>query len=190
LRLAVKGIWCKDMAEIKTHIFLEFMQSLEEMEAKREVDRNTSIEKINELVSLFGESEHLWSKDKKTPIDIAFVMYLASRNSRMILEKMGDRFGEPKLANPKVAVDSARIIPALLDLYVNLVSAEKQAPSVNFILPTRMLHSIYSLRKIASEIDMLPSIAEELKDIPRETIRKEFSDLDVRIWGMTAYEFY
>lgn len=181
---------CTDMGEIKIPVFLEFMQLLEEMETKGEVDRNAAIGKINELADIFGESERFWSKDEKTPIDIAFVMYLASRNSRMILEKMRDRFGEPKLANPKVATDSIRIIPALLDIHINVTNAEKQAPQVGFILPAKMIRTISSLRKIAFETNMLPSIAEELKGTPHKTVEKGFSDFDARIWGMIAYDLY
>lgn len=102
--------------EEKGH-FAILSEQLQKMERVDEVDISV-VDTLNKMIEDCRLRERFWIENEGKPVDLAFLLYHASRNSRIILEKMKQRFFEAKEKheNPRVIGDSLVIMPFLSEL--------------------------------------------------------------------------
>lgn len=148
------------------------IQLLESMEETQVVDLSiTGI--IDNLISDCSSTELYWMKSD-IPIETSFLMYHSSRNSRIILEKMKQRFIESveKHENPAVIGDSLQVAPMLSELHqaVSFLKERKMAPEMYSLLSKRLK----ALRSVASDVSMLPSAEEELRSVDKKKLKRRF----------------
>lgn len=175
-----------------SNIFLlvsEIMSSLKRMEECKKIDPSI-LKQINSLSKDLYAQERIWLSRTDIPVKTAFTLYLAARNSRMIMEKLNEKIenAERLKQNPHVIHDVKRVIPSILEIYVNLMKANEQLPSIGFTIHKRIFDLIKSLRDLAGMYGILPTFEEDTKGIDKKTIREEFTRWDQRIWMKTVYE--
>jgi hypothetical protein len=132
------------------------------------------VDVINNLIKTCTNSEEFWMKNEDVPVEYAFLLFHASRNIRLIFEKMKERFicAEKKHENPQVVTDSLRIFPLLNSLCYTVFSLRKiRLNSKSILMVSQRLRL---LRKMALETSMFPSPEEELKELDRAQLRKRF----------------
>jgi len=173
--------------------FDDFFDDLEEMEERGTITSDFVV-KLDKLGSSFEDFESYWIKEGDAPIQAAFVMYLASRNCRMVLEKIRARLkhvvsSNNKQDNPNAIIDTIKVAPLIFEIYIKLVRARKQTPDIDFLNQKEILALVRSLREAAKSANALPSVDEELKGIDRSIVQQEIVDLDARINMMTMYEY-
>jgi len=158
----------------KESIFNNLFQQLEKMEESREVD----ISVINTLDNLIGtckKIEQSWIENEEIPIESSFLLYHASRNSRLVLEKMKHRFikASETHENPKIVNDSMLVAPILGGLCDLMFSLTKRAitPEIHLFVSKRL----GLLRNTASNVSLLPSPEEEMKSVNRKKLKTRFS---------------
>jgi hypothetical protein len=166
--------------------FASLFKVLDAMERSRRVDVSI-LPKIEELLENCKEKERYWLKEGEVPVQTAFAMYNASRNIRMVLDKVKRRFelATEKHENPKVISDSRNVLYSIYDIYLKLDEAKESKRNVNFILASQIMQSVRSLRAIAKQVKMLPTIAEEIAEISNELVKREFTNFDAKVWATT-----
>lgn len=167
----------------------EIMDSFRRMEERKEVDQ-TIVKQLNLFSRELYAKEKLWVSRPDVPSGIAFTLYLASRNSKMIIEKLVAKIEKATelKQNPHVIHEAKHVIPLILDIYLNLEKAENRVPEVGFNLQKRIFDMVKSLRDLARKFNLLPTFEEETKGIDKKIIKEQFSRWDRRIWMKTAYE--
>ena len=134
---------------------------LEEMQASRKLD-DSAIPIIKQAVIDNKKREEYWIANKDIPTQTAFVMYHASRNTRIIMEKMLYRFEMAKQMqeNPKVVDDAMVVYPELQELcvFMDSLKAEKLTDSFLEFVKKR----VRNLRNTAERAKMLPTTEEEV----------------------------
>jgi hypothetical protein len=163
-------------------IFSSIFESLEQMYREKTIDYSI-LPYIDRLIEKFDEFEKFWITSQDVAIQTAFVMYLSARNSRMILQKMKEKFeiAKQEASNPKVVGDSRKVIFPIYGIYESLLAAQNSLPNVDFSLPSQLIEQIRILRVTAKNVGMLPTLKEEMAGINKKRLRREFSDLDVRL---------
>ena len=130
------------------------------------------------------KAEEFWIERKDIPVESAFLLYHSTRNSRLILEKMKDRFllAEEKKENPKVAEDSLFVFPYLNELCFLTSSLKEKnvTPKLKIVISQKL----EALRSVASTYSMLPSPEEEIKGLDRKEMRKCFLNLSQSLQAM------
>lgn len=118
--------------------------------------------------------EEFWVSNEEVSTKASFVLYHASRNSRIILEKMKKGFEEAlgEKENPTVAVHSLRILPDLNGICDLITSLKKDTISSNMV--TFIMNRVRGLRNIAREVNMLPSPEEEIQKVDKKMLKKHF----------------
>lgn len=144
------------------------------MEKSRKVDVSV-INTLDSLIESCEKIEQSWIENKEIPIKSSFLLYHASRNSRLVLEKMKERFitASEIYENPGIINDSMLVVPILNGLCDLIFSLTKRA-----ITPE--MHSFVSkrlrlLRNTASNVSLLPSPEEEIKGVDRRKLKRRFS---------------
>lgn len=149
---------------------------LGEMQASRIVDLS-SIELMKNAVEKSTEREEYWVSNKEIEPQTAFVLYHASRNTRIVLEKMRERFvhAAELHENPKVVDDAMIVFPELIELCGYIDSLQ------NIKITTELLEfvrrRIRNLRNTAQRVGMLPSIEEEMKAVDKKALAKELNSV-------------
>lgn len=145
---------------------------------------------LDKGVKIFSDHERFWSSQKNLPIQTAFLCFLASRNSRMILAKMKDKFEEaqPKKENPRIVWEASTLIPTIWEIYDKVTEVSATVPNVSPLKVSKFLELVNSLRQSARKVGMLPETKEELVEFDRKMIEKEFDKLDSRVGVMILYE--
>lgn len=161
-------------------VFAILLQQLEKMEEAQKVDISVA-DTLNDLIQKCKIDEQFWIKNEKMPIDASFLLYHCVRNSRLILEKMKQRFlsAYEKNENPHVIEDSIQVIPVLSEI-CEAISALKEkepiiSPEILSIISNRLKSLLKSLRTVAANASMLPSPEEELKGVDKRKIKRRFS---------------
>lgn len=165
----------KSMPE-KPNPFHAIYRKLNTMDEEKIVDLSI-LEEFQKLQAEFSEIEARCIKDQKLAIEDAFIIYHASRSSRMILEKISQRFkeAEKQHENPIIVDLSKNIFPHMNDLYNLITSACKRETPKNF--RSLILQRLKSLRDAAAASSMLPSITEEKRGISKIMLRKSFQNI-------------
>ena len=150
-------------------------KKLEDMQASRTLDE-TAIPIIKNAVDENMAKEQYWLSSEEMPTQTAFVMYHASRNTRIILEKMRERFirAVELHENPKVVDDAIAVFPELQELCVFTDSLEK-TPEITASLLEFVRKRVRSLRNTAEKAHMYPSIEEEMKKVDKNAFKEQLS---------------
>lgn len=158
----------------KGNSFTILVQRLETMEETKEVDISV-VEILDKLIEDCKESEKFWIKKGGIAIEKSFLLYHASRNSRLILEKMKERFvlAGKKHENPRIISDSLALVPLLSELCFILFSLRKRR--ITSELYGVVSQRVRLLRNAAYNVSMLPSPEEEMKGLDRTRLEKRFN---------------
>lgn len=155
---------------------------LDEMQTSRKVDLS-SLELMKAAIEKSATREEYWLSNKDITLQTAFVLYHAARNTRMVLEKMHQRFLHATEAheNPKVVDDAMIVFPELTELcgYIDSLQNVKITPELLEFVRRR----IRNLRNTAQRVQMLPSMEEEMKGVDKKDLAKEFNSVaeDLRL---------
>ncbi|MBC7112708.1 MAG: hypothetical protein H5T34_01580 [Candidatus Methanomethyliales bacterium] len=154
--------------------FVALIEKLERMEQLKVVDISV-LEILDDLIKDCKETELFWIENRNLPIDTSFLLYHSTRNSRLVLEKMRDRFitARKNKENPHIISDSIEIVPILSELYEATLSLRDRpiTPEVLSFISNRLR----LLRNIAHRVSMMPSPEEEIAKIDKEKFKKHFS---------------
>jgi hypothetical protein len=149
---------------------------LEDMWASGKINTDI-IENIRSATEECRDRERFWLSKADVSPQMAFVLYHAARNSRLILEKMQDRFVHaPELHdNPRVVDDALAVFPRLSEM-CDMVDSLK-----NVRVTTEMLgfvrRRVRSLRNIAQKASMLPTTKEEIEAVDRNELLEELGGI-------------
>ena len=154
--------------------FTVLIEKLEKMEQLQKVDVSV-VEILDELIKECKATEHFWIENENVPIDTSFLLYHSTRNSRLVLEKMKNRFimAAKKGENPHVIFDSIEIVPIVSELYEATLSLKERpiTPEVLSFISNRLK----LLRNVAYKVSMLPSPEEEIAEVDKAKVKKRFS---------------
>ena len=152
---------------------------LNKMENKGFID-TAFTSKIDTLDSEFTRMEQYWTAQKEVPVGSAFIFYSAMHNSKLVLNKMKQRFKNAHKTddNPGVACDSLLILPIISEVYQKTVQAAEEKQRLNPFLPHEMLKLVSTLRTTAKLVGLLPTLNEELKKVDKSQLRKTAVGLD------------
>lgn len=155
---------------------------LEEMQVLRKISP-ASIDIINAVIEECKNREEFWLSNVEIPPSTAFVLYHASRNIRIIFDKMHSRFIQASKhhANPKVVDDAAIIFPELFEMcsLLDSIKKSKVTPEMLGFIKKR----VRTLRNTAEKASMLPTVEEEVKSIDKNELAQQLEDLatDLRV---------
>jgi hypothetical protein len=155
---------------------------LEEMKASRKLNES-AIPTLQKAIAENKSREKYWLSNKEIPQQTAFVMYHASRNNRIILEKMHSRFigAAEKHENPRVVDDAMLVYPELQEMCIFMDTLKKAEISESLLEFVRK--RTRNLRNTAEQAQMFPSFAEEAEKVNKKELAKQFNDIaeDLRL---------
>lgn len=149
---------------------------IEEMQVSRKISP-AAISTIGAIVEECKDREKFWVSDTEIPPQVAFVLYHASRNARMIAEKMHSKFTQASELheNPKVVDETAVVFPELSEMCNLLDSLKKSAITSEMVGFLR--RRVRSLRNTAEKVSMLPTIQEEAEAVSKDELARELEEL-------------
>lgn len=154
--------------------FVILIEKLEKMEQLQKVDLSI-IEILDELIRNCKETENFWVESENLPVDTSFLLYHSTRNSRLVLERMKNRFisAVEKNENPHIISDAIQIAPLVIELCEMAFSLKKRpiTPEVLSFISNRLK----LLRNTAYKLSMMPSPEEEIAEIDKKKFKKRFS---------------
>jgi len=157
-------------------LFQSISSDLVDMEEKRKVDLKI-VPKLNSLAKEYLKTENFWLREDVN-VDTAFPAFHAARNSKIIVEKIIDRFEkQSKDDNPTIVSATEQLIPLLLEVFSRLKRVRETLPRIEFDVSRQLFEATRKLRNAATKVGMLPSLADELKDVDKETLKEEFENL-------------
>lgn len=129
---------------------------------------------FDDVIKNCSDTERFWSSNEKISNKASFTLYHATRNCRIILEKMRERFKEAvtRKENPVIAEYSLRILPDLNGMCDLITSLKGDTISSNMV--TFVMNRVRGLRNTAREVNMLPSPEEEIQKVDRKMLKKHF----------------
>ena len=155
---------------------------LGEMQTSRKVDLS-SLDLMKNAIAKSTEREQYWLSNRDIAPQSAFVLFHASRNSRMVLEKMRERFAHAleKHENPKVVDDAMIVFPELSEVCGYIDSL--QGVEITMDLLQFVRRKVRNLRNTAQKAEMWPSFEEETKTVSKAELAKELSSVaeDLRL---------
>lgn len=152
---------------------------LNRMENEGVVD-SSFILKIDALDLEFTKLGQHWIDQKEVSVGSAFIFYSATHNTKLVLNKMKERFKNAhKIGdNPSVACDSLLILPIISEVYHKTAQAAEEKQKLNPFRPNEMLKLVSALRTTAKLVGLLPTIDEEIKKIDKSELKKTATELD------------
>lgn len=161
------------MTKYPNSIFESAYNKLLNMEVERKVDLSI-LDEFNALQKNFMELETYWRKSEKVPIKQAFVLFHSMRNCRIILQKMRLRFevAKERQQNPQIVYSSQLVLPRINDLYNTIQPLKGREVTKEIVHLVRQ--RLRSLRDIAANTSMLPTLEEEIRGIPIPELKKKF----------------
>ncbi|MEX2705365.1 MAG: hypothetical protein Q6352_008910 [Candidatus Freyrarchaeum guaymaensis] len=158
----------------KGNDFKTLLEQLEQMNETQKVDISV-VKVLDSLIEDCRTNERFWIKNEKIPIETSFLLYHSTRNSRLILEKMKQRFilADEKEDNPHIVSDALQVVPVLNELY-EVISALKYL-EIKTELLSFLSSKLRQLRNVASIASMIPSPEEEIKEIDKKKLKRRFS---------------
>jgi len=159
---------------LSENTFEILFQKLQDMEESQKIDLSV-VDLINSLIENCKDDEKFWVKNEKIPLEVSFLLYHSTRNARLVLEKMKDRFlkAEEKHENPKIVSDSITVMPALATL-CNIIFSLK-GKTITPEIQSFVLKRLKALRSTADEANLLPSPEEEMKTVNRRKLKGRFN---------------
>ena len=156
----------------KTDACMLLSSKLEEMQVSRRLDPS-SLGIMQTAIGECDQKEKFWLSNKSISPQAAFVFYHATRNTRLILEKMHERFvhASELHENPKVVDDAMIVFPELSEMCNFMGSLQKAEIKPEMLEYVR--RRIRALRNTAQRVQMWPSIEEEMKAVNKDELAKE-----------------
>jgi len=156
--------------------------SLEVMQASRKIEAK-ALDIIGDVIKECENREAFWLSNSEVPHSTAFILYHASRNARIIFDKMLNRFtfAHERHENPSVVHDARLVFPSLYDI-CNILDSLKERQITSEMLQF-IRKRVRILRNTAEKASMLPTIEEEAKTIDKEKLTTELEELaaDLRV---------
>lgn len=173
--------------ETKVNPFIPIYDKLGIMEEKNTVNLDilADFDRLKDEFSAF-EKECIGKTQLST--EDAFLLFHASRSSRMILDKIEARFKEARERheNPVVVDLSKMVFPSLNDLY-NLIISTK-CSTLSGTQRESILQRLKILRDVAATTSMLPTINDEKKSVSKIELKKSFKDVADNLQAMLNEE--
>lgn len=146
------------------------------MQLSRKIN-TVAISTIGAVIEECESREKFWVSNTEIPPQVAFILYHASRNTRIIFEKMHDRFIQAieLHENPEVVDEATVVFPELAEM-CNLLDSLKKSeitPEMVDFLRRR----VRSLRNTAQKVSMLPTIQEEAEAVNKDELARELKEL-------------
>lgn len=151
----------------------ELTAQLQKMEESSIVDLAV-LKTLDELIDSCHSAESFWKDNKKVSIQDSFWIYHASRNVRIILEKMKKRFteAEEKHENPAVVHESIAVIPPLSEICASIFFLTERAPTKELV--NMLSEKVAYLRETAYINSLLPTPEEEMKELDKKRLQNRF----------------
>jgi len=157
---------------------------LEEMRVSRKIS-NTALSTIDAVVEECKSREKFWLSNMELSPQVAFVLYHASRNTRIIFGKMHSRFihATQLHENPKVVNDAAIVFPELSEMCSLLDSLRERARKITPEMVQFIRRRVKTLRNTAQKASMLPTVKEEVESVDKAELTRELEELaaDLRV---------
>lgn len=169
----------------KTSLLEALSNELQEMEKVGKVNLAV-VNTIDKLVEACYSTESFWRDNEKIPIQSSFMLYHASRNVRIVLQKMKQRFieAEEKHENPTVVHESLAVIPSLGELCATLSSLTKQTLTKDMV--GIISQRVGYLRDTAFVNSLLPEPEEEMKELDKNRLKKRFGEFANTLQAMSV----
>lgn len=170
----------KHMTRQSIFSYINSMRSdLNKMETGGYVDSSFTM-KIDKLDSEFTRMKQYWVDQKWVPVRSAFMFYMAMHNAKLILGKMKERFekADKNRDNPAIACDSRLVMPIISEVYQKTARATEEKEKLSPFLPNEMLKLVSMLRTTARLVNLLPTLAEEVKKTDKDQLREAAVELD------------
>lgn len=157
----------------KSNLLGELSEQLQKMEKAGKVDVSI-VNTLDKLIDVCQSTENFWRDDEKVTIQSSFLLYHASRNARIIIKKMKQRFieAEEKHENPAVLHESLAIIPSLSELCATVSSLTTQTLTNELV--NIVSEKLEYLRDIAFVHSLLPTPEEEMEELDKNRLKKRF----------------
>ncbi len=156
--------------------------SLEAMQASHKIEAK-ALNTIGDIITECKNREAYWLSNSEVPPLAAFVLYHASRNARIIFDKMLNRFtfAHERHENPSVVHDARLVFPSLCDI-CNILDSLKERQITSEMLQF-IKKRVRILRNTAEKASMLPTIEEEVKTVNKKELTTELEELaaDLRV---------
>ena len=168
------------MSTKSVYSYINDMRSdLNKMEAKGSVDRSF-VTKIDVLDLELAKMKKYWADQKSISIGSAFMFYSAMHNGELVLSKMKDRFNKAHEVddNPSIACDSLLVMPIISEVFQKAARAAEEKERLNPFLPTEMLKLVSTLRTTARQVNLLPTLDEEVKRTDKNLLKETAMELD------------
>jgi hypothetical protein len=152
---------------------------LNKMETRGTIDRSF-VTKINALDLELARLKKYWADQKIVSVGSAFIFYSAMHNTELVLSKMRDRFNAANRSrdNPGIACDSLLVMPIISEVFQKTVRAAEEKEKLSPFLPTEMLRLVTTLRTTAKQVNLLPTIDEEIRRIDKNLLKQTAMELD------------
>lgn len=166
----------------KTNTCAILSLKLEEMQVSRKLDES-AIPVIKQAIINNKEREDFWLSNKEISPQAAFVLYHASRNTRVIMEKILARFltAAELHQNPHVVDDAMLVYPELNEMcsFMDSLKTAKLTDSLLGFVRTRAR----ILRGTAEKAKMFPTTEEEMAKVNKTDLAKEIGAIakDLRL---------
>jgi hypothetical protein len=169
----------------KKSILEALSDELQEMERVEKVNLAV-VNTLNKLIDACYSTEGFWRDNQKIPIQSSFMLFHASRNVRIVLQKMKQRFveAEGKHENPTVVHESLAVIPSLSELCATILSLTKQTPTKDIV--DIISQKIGYLRDVAFANSLLPTPEEEMQELDKNRLKKRFTEFANTLQAMSV----
>ena len=151
------------------------IDKFERMEIDGVIDSSAILELQNAIDNCL-KNEEFWIKSENHISD-SFLMYHATRNNRLIAEKIKERlhFAKNKGDNPKIALDALKILPSMAEIFnlISFMENKKLSQSVVDYISSQSR----VLREKAEVVSLLPSIKDESASLDKRKVRSRFNRL-------------
>ena len=170
------------------NVFEAFGNIAKSIELAEQVGK-VDLEILEPLKIVYSEfekiSDHWLDSDYDEQFEDVFPLYHMSRNCKLVLYKMIQRFElAPSVKDdPKVASDASMVLPLLIDMFNVLEECKSGAMAVN---ESRGFDRTRNLRKIAKEVNMLSDGFDDIKTIPADVKKKGYEVFANFIVGAVA----
>ena len=168
-----------------TTLIGEVASCLGSMKESSKVD-STIVEKLNVLKNEISNCKKQWVTDENVGVEDSFLMYHCLRNLELIVEKAQARFSQAieRHENPLIIENAMLVFPYVFDLYTWLYSLQGKVITTD--IRSMIWKRLRQLRSMASNVSLIQTTQEELKDINLERVRKEFKDFARTIQAITG----
>ena len=151
------------------------IEKFERMEIDGVIDTSAILE-LQNAIDDCSKNEKFWIKSENNVSD-SFLMYHATRNNRLISEKIKERLCMAKnnSDNPQIALDALKILPSMAEIFDLISSMENKKLSQSVV--DYVSNQSRVLREKAEVVSLLPSIEDESASLDKRKVRSRFNRL-------------